>query len=160
MARGTRQTLEVGQKAPDFRLKSIDGGTFVLNEILANGPALLAFYKVSCPTCQLTLPFLNRLQGGGVQVFMVSQNPADLTVDFNQEFDLRLPALLDKASEGYPVSNAYGLSHVPSMFLVETDGSIGWSSVGFFKKDLEELGRRFSVTMFQPEDRVPDFKGG
>ena len=160
MARGTRQTLDAGQNAPDFRLETIEGGTVSLNEILNSGPALVAFYKVSCPTCQLTLPFLNRLKGSGVQVLTISQNPADLAAEFNQEYGVDLPTLVDRAEDGYPASNAYGLSHVPAMFLVEPGGTITWSSVGFFRKDLEELGKRFGVEMFRPDDRVPNFKGG
>ena len=56
-----------------------------------------------------------------------------------------MPTLLDSARHGYPASNAYALSHVPSMFLVERDGTISWSLVGFHKKELEALGARFGV---------------
>ncbi len=35
-----------------------------LEDILGKGPALLAFYKISCPVCQLTAPYLERLAAG------------------------------------------------------------------------------------------------
>lgn len=154
------KTLDAGQTAPNFRLETLDGRTAELSEILARGPVLLAFYKVSCPTCQLTLPFLNRFRHTPLQVFAISQNPPDLADEFNREFGVEVAGLIDKAEDGYPASNAYGLTHVPTMFLVEPEGKITWSSIGFSKKDLQDLGERFGVALFRPEDRVPDFKGG
>src|ERR1700722_15312320 len=53
--------LAVGAKAPDFALKTVDGTRFCLSEELARGAVVLAFFKVSCPTCQYAFPFLERL---------------------------------------------------------------------------------------------------
>ncbi len=53
--------LATGTQAPDFELKTLDGKSFSLSAELARGPAVLAFFKVSCPTCQYALPFLERL---------------------------------------------------------------------------------------------------
>jgi len=158
------QALSAGERAPDFRLDDLNGGKKMLSELLAQAPVLLAFFKVSCPTCQFTLPFLDRiyhgLAKGKAQMFTISQDDADATREFNQEFGITMPALLDSARLGYPASNAYQLSHVPSMFLVEPDATISWSSIGFIKKDLEALGAKLGVQPFRPEDRVPESKSG
>src|SRR5579872_818491 len=133
------ETLTVGQHAPDFRLSALSGGDDkTLGELIKNGPVFLAFFKVSCPTCQYTFPFLERIfrahNGNGSQMFAVSQDDAQATREFHHEFGITMPTLLDSAKFGYPASNAYGLSHVPSMFLVGRDGNISWSSIGFVKK--------------------------
>ncbi len=158
------QTLSAGQHAPDFRLEDLNGGQTTLSELLAEGPVFLAFFKVSCPTCQFTLPFLERiyrgLAGGAARMFAVSQDDAEATREFHHEFGITMPTLLDSARHGYPASNAYLLSHVPSMFLVERDGSVSWSLVGFNKKELEALGGRLGVQPFRPEERVPEMKSG
>ena len=138
------ETLTAGQRAPDFRLRDLAGGDKILGELLKSGPVFLAFFKVSCPTCQFTLPFLDRIyQGvdGRAQMFLVSQDDTEATREFRREFGITVPTLLDSARHGYPASNAYGLAHVPSMFLVEQDGTISWSLVGFHRKDLEALGQ-------------------
>ena len=158
MARG--QNPVIGGTAPDFRLESLAGEVETLETVTAHGPALLVFYKVSCPTCQLTLPYLGRLAGSGLQVYAICQNDAESASEFNQEYEVALPTLLDAAAAGYPASNAYGITHVPTLFLINPDRSIAWNSVGFLKKDLESLGQRFGVTLFGPADRVPDWKGG
>ena len=158
------QTLTAGQHAPDFRLDDLNGVQRTLSQLLVETPIFLAFFKVSCPTCQFTLPYIERiyrgLDGGAVRMFAVSQDDAEATREFNREFGITMPTLLDSAGQGYPASNAYLLSHVPSMFFVERDATISWSLVGFHKKDLEELGSRLGVQPFRPEERVPEMKSG
>jgi peroxiredoxin len=158
------ETLTAGDHAPDFRLTDLAGdGEKTLAELLKAGPVFLAFFKVSCPTCQYTLPFLERIHRGAegaTRLFAVSQDDAEATREFHQEFGITMPTLLDSARFGYPASNAYGLSHVPSMFLIERDGTISWSLVGFNRKELEALGEKLGVHPFQPGERVPEMKSG
>jgi peroxiredoxin len=157
------ETLTTGQRAPDFRLQDLAGGEKILGELLKSGPVFLAFFKVSCPTCQFTLPFLERIckgVDGRAQMFAVSQDDDEGTREFHREFGITMPTLLDSARHGYPASNAYGLAHVPSMFLVEQDGNISWSLVGFHRKELEALGQKLGVNPFKPGERVPEMKSG
>ncbi|HEV2689571.1 MAG TPA: redoxin domain-containing protein [Bryobacteraceae bacterium] len=159
--RHKKVAVEAGVTAPSFRLKSLSGAAVSLDEILAKGPALLAFYKVSCPVCQLTFPYLERLSAGkSLQMIAISQDDADSTEGFNQRFGVTFPTLLDQSKEGYPASNAYGITSVPSLFLVESDGQVSKSTSGFSKRDLEALGRRAGVPVFRPEDSVPEWKAG
>lgn len=152
--------MEEGQTAPDFRLELAGGGFRTLDELLADGPVLLAFYKVTCPTCQLTMPYLERLQGGAIRVFAICQDNAERAKEFADAFEVELPNLLDSVDEGYPASNAYGVTHVPSMYLVERDKRISWEYVGFHKKKLEQLAARAGRVMFTAGDNVPESKSG
>jgi peroxiredoxin len=157
----TKALVAVGAKAPHFRLAGLDGSTRPLQEILAAGPALLAFYKISCPVCQLTVPYLERLAANSVfQVIGISQDDAGATRGFMQRFGLTFPTLLDLSSEDYPASNAYGISSVPTMFVIEPDGIVSRSFAGFSKRDFEELGARANVSPFGAEDHVPEWKAG
>jgi len=159
--RKTKVMLAEGEAAPAFELKKLNGGQQSLEEILKAGPALVAFYKISCPVCQLTAPYLERLSAGGkIQIVGVSQDDAASTLGFNQRFGVTFPTLLDQASEGYPASNAYGISSVPSLFLVEPDGRISKSVSGFSKRDLEDWGARAGVAPFRPDEKVPEWKAG
>lgn len=151
--------LEPGTRAPDFRLVDLDGAPHGLRELLSSGPVLLAFFKTSCPTCQFTFPFLERLHPA-LRLFGVSQDGADDTREFNREFGVTFPALLDRAEEGYPASNAFGISHVPSLFLIERDSVIGWTSEGFVKKDIAALAQRAGVRPFKRGEYVPEMRSG
>ncbi len=153
--------LEAGVRAPSFQLRGLDGQKKSLEEILSNGPAVIAFYKVSCPICQLAFPYLERLAASSsIQIIGVSQDDDSSTRSFNQRFGVHFPTLLDSSKENYPASNAYGISTVPSLFLVEKDGQIGKAFSGFSKRDLEAVGERAGVKPFRPEDNVPEWKAG
>ena len=106
-----RHLLTAGSSVSDFRLRLVDGGETGLRDLIAGGPVLLAFFKVSCPVCQLTLPFLERIRSSGrLPIFAVSQNDADDTRAFQHRFGVALPTLLDSEKDGFPVSNAKALT--------------------------------------------------
>jgi peroxiredoxin len=163
-----KSLVAAGAKAPSFRLaglagsRGLDGSARSLQEILAGGPALLAFFKISCPVCQLTVPYLERLaaNNGRVQVVGISQDDAGATRGFANRFGLTFPMLLDSPEDNYPASNAYGISSVPSLFVIEPDGIVSRSFAGFSKRDFEELGARAGISPFGPEDHVPEWKAG
>jgi peroxiredoxin len=150
--------LAVGDRAPGFALTDLEGGRKSLEDLAANGPVLLAFFKVSCPVCQFTFPFLERFHQGKANVVGISQDDAGLTRGFNEEFGITFQVLID--STGYPASNGFGISHVPSLFVVEQDGTVSWALDGFNKRELADLGARFNVKPFHPTDYVPEWKAG
>jgi peroxiredoxin len=159
--RRKRVVVEAGVRAPSFRLTGVDESTRSLDDILAGGPALLAFYKISCPVCQLTAPYLQRLAASAaIQVIGISQDNASATRGFMQRFGVTFPTLLDSSSENYPASNAFGITSVPSLFLLERDGTIARTIYGFSKRDFEEIGARAGVAPFGPDDQVPEWKAG
>jgi peroxiredoxin len=162
--------LTAGKKAPDFELRAMDGKRFVLRDELTHGAVILAFFKVSCPTCQYAFPFLQRLEQAyghkGVGIIGVSQNDPRETAAFTKEFGVTFPVLLDEA-HAYPVSNAYGLTNVPTIFWIAEDGNIEISSVGWVKADFEEVSRKMAVaastapaTLFRQGEDVRDFRAG
>jgi peroxiredoxin len=160
-ARGQHRVLEAGSRAPEFRLQLLDGGTSTLVEILAGGPALLVFFKISCPVCQMTFPFLERIhQAGAARIFAISQNDAAATREFHQEFGVTIPTLLDTEDEGFPASNDYGISSVPTMFLVAPGGTIQSTIEGWRKKDIEQLAAAGVAGLFRPGEYVPEWKAG
>lgn len=161
--------IEAGHKAPGFVLEGLDGQRHSLSKALEKGLVVVAFFKVSCPVCQFTFPFLERLHDTygetKLTIWGISQDDATDTKDFCKEFDITLPMLND--DEGYPASNAYGLTNVPSIFLIEPGGKVKVSCVGFDKAQLEAIARelaRFSQTtpipLFQPGESVPAHKPG
>jgi peroxiredoxin len=162
--------LTSGTPAPDFTLPTIDGGKFSLHEELARGPVVLAFFKVSCPTCQYALPFLQRIfkayASRNVTIVGISQNPSQDTAAFLQKFGVTFPVLLDDPNN-YLVSNAYGLTNVPTISWIGQDGEIEISSVGWVKKEIEEINIRAAASsskmvapLFQPSEQISEFRAG
>jgi peroxiredoxin len=162
--------LNPGTSAPDFSLSTLDGKRFSLRDALASGPVLLAFFKVSCPTCQYALPFLERLfrayRNRGVTLLGVSQNVSPDTAAFAEAYGITFPILLDD-TKTFPVSNAYGLSNVPTLFWITADGEIEITSVGWNRADFERINREMAdagktllIPPFRSGEEVRDFRAG
>ena len=161
--------LTPGTQAPDFDLPTVDGKHFSLHEAVARGPVVAAFFKISCPVCQFAFPFLERIYQANdkakVTIIGISQNEKKETASFLNEYGITFHVLLDDTS-AYPVSNAYGLTNVPSIFWIGQDQEIEISSVGWVRKDIEEIhckagaitGNRAPV--IRVDEQVADFRAG
>jgi peroxiredoxin len=165
----TMSALPRGKTAPPISLADASGKKLSLAEALKDGPVLAAFFKVSCPTCQFTMPFLERLHqsygGSKFTLLGISQDDARDTRDFCREYGVQFPALIDQ--RGYPVSNEYGLTNVPTMFWISPDGQIQTTSVGFSKADLEQMAAQAAhaagkpaAPLFKPGEVIPETKPG
>jgi peroxiredoxin len=167
---GEMTHIVAGNKASAFSLKDSSGKVYSLPALLEKGPAIAAFFKVSCPVCQFTFPFLERLHQryGKTATFLgISQDDAKATNKFINEYGVTFPAALDENGKNYPASNAYGLTNVPTIFLIESDGKIKVVSNGFNRKELEEIATSLAerqhippAALFRPDERVPDHKPG
>src|SRR5262249_5365167 len=118
--------LNPGSTAPEISLPSLNGtGKISLSEARHRGPVIAAFFKISCPVCQFTFPYLERIHraygDSKVSVLGISQNNLEDSRSFAKEYNLTFPIALDDTRK-YPVSNAYGLNTVPSVFLISPDG--------------------------------------
>jgi peroxiredoxin len=157
--------LPAGAAAPRFSLKNLDGSQVSLAVALKSGPVLAAFFKVNCPTCQFTFPFLERYHNSKFTLLGISQDDGADTREFCKEYGIKFPVLLD--GHGYPASNDYGLTNVPTLFLISTDAKIQETSVGFVKADLERLATvaaraagKPANTLFKPGEVIPESKPG
>jgi peroxiredoxin len=158
-----------GQQAPLFELRDAAGTAYSLAEALEKGPVVVAFFKISCPVCQFTFPFLERLYKSysktSASFWGVSQDNALDTTEFCEEYGVTFPVLLD--AEHYTVSNLYALTNVPTFFLIAQDGTVTVSSVGFHKGKLEKIDAELAdhahvtkVPLFMPGEVVPASKPG
>ena len=163
--------VNAGQPAPGFSLAGLDGNNYSLQALRKKGPVVAAFFKVSCPVCQFTFPFLQRLYqrygNEGVTFLGISQDDAKSTGAFAREYGTTFPIALDEKDKNYPASNAYGLTNVPTIFLIDEDGSVRVSSMGFVKADLEKIATQLAERqkiapspLFRGNESVPANKPG
>lgn len=161
--------LAPGSSAPSVTLKTMDGAPFGLDLGHASPPVVLAFLKVSCPVCQYAFPFLERMyqahQRSLGKFIAVSQDNKSDTLSFNKSFGVTFLTLLDDPVS-YPASNAFGLTNVPTLFLVE-NGKITLSMVGWDKAEMEKLNRRLAdieavkvPEIFPATEQIIDYKPG
>ncbi len=159
----------ISKGAPAFELFDLKGERYRLQEGLARGPLLIAFFKVACPTCQYAFPFVERIHrqfvDPGAQVWGISQDDVESSRGFAERYGVTFPILIDEPP--YAASRAYGVRFTPTLFLVDSNGHISLSSDGFSKSDLIEIQKRlaqhYSQTvppLFRADEKVPEYKPG
>ena len=137
-------------QAPQISLTSTSGATVSSGE-LRGKVTVLSFGATWVPLTGKELPALQKLAdryaGRGVQVYWVSVNSAkagaknfmtdaDL-VAFAQQRGLRLPVLRDSEQAAY---QAFGLDALPTVVILNKDGSVARKLVGFDPNQSEAYG--------------------
>lgn len=161
--------LEVGNRAPDFVLPDSGGEKRRLSDALTGGPLVLAFFKADCASCTLAFPYLERLRqvysGGGFNVWGVCQHPSRAADWFAKNTGVTFPLLID--IDGLPVSNAYDPPATPTIFLIDSDGTIRTSHYGMSKKELNALATQLGALLGKElaeiapaDDGKPSFRPG
>jgi peroxiredoxin len=128
--------LRPGSQAPSFSLSELDGK---LRQLRLNKPALLVFFETDCPTCQLTIPYLNRLAqalDGKAEVIGVSQDGEAATRELAEQAPIKFTVVLDR---DLSASREYDPQAVPTLFLIDGDGKIARTSVAFDKAELNAI---------------------
>lgn len=161
--------IKTGNTAPGFTLEGTDGKKHSLDEIKTKGIGVLAFFKVTCPTCQYTLPFLERIyqkvKDKGIPFWGIVQDPLDKARDFARQYGTAFPYLID--DNPYPVSKSFGISIVPTWYLV--DGSLKVLATGeaWVKKEYVDLATLLAektgaeiLGLFNPDENVVELKPG
>jgi peroxiredoxin len=134
--------FNVGEFAPDFELRSLDGRMMRLSN-LRGKPVLLNFWTTFCAPCRVEMPWLAELdqqyRPQGVEIVGVSlDDPGreQAVTQFIAERGVRYPILIGNSS----VADAYGgLRFMPESLFIDRDGIIMKISIGLTSKDdLEE----------------------
>jgi peroxiredoxin len=160
---------DVGDPAPNFTLPALEGGEFTLSEALHRAPQVIAFFKISCSTCQFTFPFLDRLhrayEADPIEFRGISQDNAENSRLFCEKFGIGFPIALDL--QPYAASKSYVFHSVPTILLVDRECAIRFLLTGFSKAGLiqlsEEIARltnRPPAPVFLPSEIVPESKPG
>jgi peroxiredoxin len=120
--------------------------------------ALLIFFETDCPTCQLALPYLNALKKDSVQVIGLSQDDERSTREFVSQLKISYPVDLDS---GLKISRAYDPQNVPTFYLLDENGQVQQTLVGFDKKGLNDLAATVGQPpIAPPDDGAPAWKPG
>jgi peroxiredoxin len=163
--------IPCGKTAPDFALTGTDGKSFILSDLLTRGPAVLFFFKVSCPVCQFAFPYFERLwqlhKTEPCTFLGISQDNKADTEKFIKQFGITFPVALDDPQR-YIASNNYKLTNVPTTYFVNRSCEIEVSSVGWMRDDLEQINLKLSMTnpaqqqfaLFKPGEQIDSFKAG
>jgi peroxiredoxin len=125
------QVLKTGAKAPEFRLKGVDGRMHALSDYKSMA-TLVVFICNHCPFVKARIGDIVALQSkfkpSELQVIGINSNdPAyqdegfDNMVRFAKQYSVNFPYLIDETQE---VARAYGAVCTPDPFLFDADGRL------------------------------------
>jgi peroxiredoxin len=125
----------VGEAAPDFSLKDLDGKTHRLSE--AKGKVVvLSFWMTWCAPCKAEMPFLKKYyeayKDKGLEVWSITaDSPSDLPKvrSIVKRYELTNPVLLDSDSRVNALLNQR--SDYPLTIVIDKQGKVAWTHVGY-----------------------------
>jgi peroxiredoxin len=106
-----RSAKQVGDRAPDIRLRDQHGDIFDVATLRAKGPVVVTFYRGGwCPFCNLELKayqaVLPSIAAAGASIVAISPEKPDDTVSTSEKNALSFPVLSDI---GHAVGKAFGV---------------------------------------------------
>jgi len=144
------ELLEIGEKAPYFELKTIDGEDFSLakNE---GKKTLLVFFKTNCLHCLKQLANLNFIKNkinSKLEIIVLSESNEKETREFKETFKINFPILVDDRGI---IKNKYAIRGVPTLYLLDEEMNIKYRRVGLKSLRMDEK----IISEFERTNKIP-----
>ena len=132
-------TQWVGKPAPDFTLKTANGGTVTLSS-LHGQLVFLNFWATWCAPCKVEMPSFQKLIDhqipGKATVLAVDADPLEdaATINaFEKSIGVTIPAAMDSDSS---VASTYEVVGKPRTFVIDAQGIIRYDQIGAMPEDM------------------------
>ncbi|MFQ6133640.1 MAG: thioredoxin family protein [Armatimonadota bacterium] len=125
--------ISIGSRAPDFRLKGIDGSEYSLASFAGKQACAVIFSCNHCPYVKAWEDRMVQIQADyadkGVALIAINSNDAtkypedsfDNMIQRAQEKNFNFPYVADESQE---VARAYGAERTPEVFLLDAEGTV------------------------------------
>jgi len=129
---------EVGNRAPDFTLKNLDGESVTLSDFLGK-PVMLHFWLTGCQVCMEEMPRIqtayDNLSADDIAILTVNVlgDPEEVR-SFVENEGLTLPVLLDSDREA---DEEYKVPYFPTTYFIDAEGVISSIKESSFKSPEE-----------------------
>ena len=148
-------SLEIGQAAPTFVLRDLDGNNIFLRDYCGNlrqpwknkikHVVILSFFTTYCKPCLKEIPELINLKekykDADLKIFFVNLKEGNNDVSkYLKEKGFKIHVLLDRYSV---VAKMYDVTTVPRIFIIDKEGMLAWFTKGYDKK----LGKKLDLTL-------------
>lgn len=119
--------IEIGAKAPNFTLKTTDGATIELAQVVKqNKLTVVNFWATWCAPCIIELPEFsakyNLFKQNGATILAVNAAEKEPVVqDFAKRSKLAFPLMVDTAGT---TKRAYGVTALPVTLIIDRNGIV------------------------------------
>lgn len=145
--------LEVGNKAPNFVLATLEGKKLSLWEFAGKKAVILNFWATWCPPCKKEMPLLQRYyekfdqDSSNLEILAINmqEDPA-LVKEWIKDFSMTYTILLDPAEQA---KSSYNIYAKPTTFFIDKTGIIRAKKLGQLTED--ELDANFKLILDKPK---------
>lgn len=133
--------FDIGNKAPDFELETLDGETEKLSDYIGER-VIVNFWATWCPPCREEIPAFKKLyKNRDVEILAIDLEETEESMDdveaFVDEFEMAFPVLRDKDSD---VATTYQVMAYPTSYMVDSEGYIQFKAMGAM--EYEQMEKR------------------
>ncbi len=124
--------IREGDRAPEFRLSSLDGKSVSLSDFRGK-VVMVHFWATWCPPCVEEIPTIEKLYRGlvgndfAILAVSVDERGADAVRPFMEKNKLSLPVLLDP---GHETASRYGTFKFPETYVLDRNGIVRYKVIG------------------------------
>jgi peroxiredoxin len=117
------KVLQLGDSAPDFAVKDLDGKVIVLSSLKGN-PVILRFFETDCRFCKADTPaftkFYDENKGKGLQILYVGSfyESVDRLREFTEELGVGFPVAMDGDAR---LADLYDIRAYPQTLFISPD---------------------------------------
>jgi thiol-disulfide isomerase/thioredoxin len=152
---------QLAQPFPDFEIDVLS-----IKQAKSNGPLFVVVWRADCPTCKVTMPFVDRMASRyrAGTIVGIAQNTAEEVKEFVANSKI---SMANYADPHLRISSLLGVDTVPAYWLVGRDGKVSHLGVGWDVTKIEAISKALAAQssvayspLILPTDNVPLSKPG
>lgn len=152
---------QLAQPFPDFEIDVLS-----TKQAKSIGPMLIVVWRTDCPTCQLAMPFFDRMSQRykAATVVGIAQTSRDEMTQYLKKNKLSMTSYADL---NLTISSFLAVDTVPAYWLVGRDGKVSEIGKGWDANKMEAVAKSLAAAssvpyspLILPADNAPVFKPG
>lgn len=150
-------TLNIGDKAPNFKAVTLNGKSVDLADFIGNKPVYLKFWATWCSYCKVEMPHLQAIYDENknqVEVLTINVGMNDSIANIESFFNSKgfnIPTVFDQKGA---ITSSYGVVGTPYHLLINKQGNVVYQT--FLATDqLDEKIAEFSQQAMQVNELLP-----
>jgi len=139
----------VGTTIPDLKLNLLDGEQTSIHELLKDGPVMIDFWATWCKPCKKVMRYLDQYHQEyseqGFKVLMINQDTPRSMGKVKSYIRSQKHEFIVALDPNQQIAKKLNGQVMPTLILVDQDGSIKWRHQGYIPGEEVEIERQIKL---------------
>ncbi|MEC8915654.1 MAG: TlpA disulfide reductase family protein [Candidatus Neomarinimicrobiota bacterium] len=140
-----------GRAIPDLKIKLINGKQTSIHDLLKDGPLLIDFWATWCKPCKKVMKHLDRYHQAygnhGFKVLMINQDTPRSLGKVKSYIRSKKHTFYVGLDPNQETAKKLNGQIMPTLILVDRDGTIQWRHQGYIPGEEEEIERQIRIAL-------------